>query len=217
MPGYTYTSFKAALVAEINQSASSINLMTVLPTIIDQAEGMIYREPNLAFLSSIVTDTTGSATTNNREFTLPRHFSVLKTVQRVVGNDRITLDPVSRDVLEFLHPSVISATVNDMPTVWAPLTDQKILLGPCPGFAVGLVCTGEVQPAPLSESNPTTWLSQYLPDVFFAAAMVFASAAQRNFGAQADDPKMAMSWTEVYKDLMAGVNAQELRRKFGGA
>lgn len=220
MPGYTYATFKAALGAEMNVSGSSTAFNAILPTIIDQAEGMIYREPDLDFLSSVVTNGSGSATPNQREFTLPQHFTVLHDVSRIDGNLSTPLIKMSRDALEMLYSQTIANTVGDVPTTWAPLTDQVIMLGPCPGFAVQLVCTGEAQPAPLSDTNTVTWLSQYLPDLFFAAAMLFASAAQKNFGAQADNPQMAVSWRSTYDALLPGAKSQEMRRKHaatGGA
>jgi len=211
---YTYTSFKAALAVEAKADPNGSAFNAILPTVIDQAEGLIYRTPGLEFLATIQTDSTGTTTPNSREFVLPRVFAVLQSVNRVAGNDRPPLTKISREAMDALYPRAVAVDVAAMPTKWAPLTDQTILLGPCPGGAVQLVCVGEVTPAPLSSGNPTTWLSTYLGDLFFAAAMIFMTGYQGNFGAQADNPQMAVSWKAIFETLLPGALGQEMRRKY---
>lgn len=215
---YTYTTFVDALVAESNIPITNAGLVAALPTIIDQAEGMIYREPTLNFLSTEVVDDTGFATPNNQQFTLPRHFTVLDQVNLVQGNDRIPLQKTTREWLQAVFTRRIANSPSDVPGMWAPLTETiaglpVILLGPTPGGAPQLECIGTARPANLSASNPNTWLWTYLGDLAFAAAMVFTSAYMRNFGAQADNPQMALSWKAVYDGLMPGASSEEMRRK----
>lgn len=220
MVAYTYTSFVAALVAETNIEATNAGLVAVLPTIIGQAEGMIYREPSLQFLSTIQTNDSLFTVANQRLFTLPIFYTILHSVNLVQGNDRPPLVKISREAMDALFPRRIANAITDIPTKWAPLTDQQIILGPCPGGTFQIECVGQVNPSPLSASNPQTWLSQYLGDLFFAASMYFASGYMRNFGSQADDPKMAMSWKNVYDSLLPGASTDEMRRKHeatGGA
>ena len=214
MPGYTYTTFLAALVAETNIEAANTGLVAILPTIIDQAEGLIYREPALNFLSSVVVDSTGFTTADQQSFTLPQHFTILEQVNLVQGNERPPLEKVSREWLQAIYPRRISNAVSDVPVKWAPLTDQVILLAPTPGSTLQIECAGTARPANLSAANPTTWLWSYLGDLAFAAAMIFMSGYMRAYGAQADDPKMAVSWKGVYDGLLPGASTEETRRKF---
>lgn len=209
-----YSEFVAALVAETNIEATNPGLVAILPTIIDQAEGMIYREPKLLFLSSIVTDDSGFTTASNQQFTLPRVFTILQSVNLVQGNDRVPLEKISREWLQAVYTMRIAGSISDVPAKWAPLTDQIILLGPTPGGTSQLECIGNARPANLSASNPTTWLWTYLADLAFAAAMVFMSGYMRNFGSQADDAKMALSWKGIYDELLPGATTEEMRRKF---
>jgi len=209
---YNYTSLVAAVAVE--SGASGTSFQNILPTLIMQAEGLIYRTPGLEFLSTIQVDATGTATPNNREFVLPTVFTVLQSVNRVDGNERPPLDKISREAMDAFYPRAIADSISDVPTKWAPLTDQTILLGPCPGFGVQLVCIGEVTPAPISAANPTTWLSLNLPDLLFAATMIAVTGWQQNFGQQADNPQMAVSWKSVYESLLPGALAQEMRRKY---
>jgi hypothetical protein len=217
---YTYTTFTEALSGETNIPLTNAAFAAILPVIIDQAEAMVYREPGLEFLSTMVTDDSGFTTADARAFTLPRTFTVLHSINRVDGNDRTPLTKVSREALDFIYPRRISNSAADVPEKWAPFTDQVVYLGPVPGGEVQLECVGEVRPANLSSNNPTTWLWTYLGDLAFAAAMVMASGYMRNFGSQADDAKMAMSWRGIYDGLLPGAKSEEMRRKHaatGGA
>jgi len=210
---YTYTTFIAALVAETNIEAANAGFVAILPTIIDQAEGLIYREPTLNFLSTEVIDDSGFTTAGVQQFTLPRHFTILEQVNLVQGNDRPPLEKVTREWLQACFPRRIANSISDVPSLWAPLTDQIILLGQTPGGASQIECVGTVRPAALSASNTTTWLSTYMADLFFAASMIFMSGYMMEFGSQADDPKMAISWKGVYDGLLPGAGAEEMRRK----
>jgi hypothetical protein len=212
---YTYTTFVNALVAATNIESSNAGLIAYLPTIIDQAEGMIYREPTLNFISTTITDDTGFTTPGNQLFTLPVFFTDLQSVNVVDGNDRPPLTRITREALNFLFPSRVATSPGALPEKWAPLTDQQILLAPTPGGTTQLECIGTGRPPNMSAANPVTWLWTNLADLAFAAAMVFASGYMRNFGAQADDPKMATSWKGIYDALLPGASAEEIRRKVG--
>jgi hypothetical protein len=58
-------------------------------------------------------------------------------------------------------------------------------------------------------------LSQYLPDVFLAAAMVFASGYQKNFSSMGDNPQQAVSWESHVQPLIESAKVEEIRKKFG--
>jgi hypothetical protein len=68
----------------------------------------------------------------------------------------------------------------------------------------------------LSNENPTTPITTYWPDLFLAAAMVYASGWQRDFGSQSDNPQQAQSWEAQYTTLMKGSELENLRAKFSG-
>ena len=91
--------------------------------------------------------------------------------------------------------------------VFSPTTDK----------AYTAIIFGTFQVTPLSSGNPSTYLSNIYPDLLQAACMVFLTGAlTRNFGAQADDPKMAVAWEEQYKSLLEGAVLQEQRRRMQG-
>lgn len=215
---YTYTTFVAALANEMATEQDAVEFIAVLPTIIDYAEGRCYRELDL--LATVVRDQSGTLTANSRNFTLPQvggRFDVVTEINVFTPAGSTTtrnpLTPVSRSFLDSAWPSD-TASGTTVPTMFAMLTDQEIMVGPPPSASYTVEVIGTVRPAPLTAQNTTTFLTTYLSDLFFAAAMVRASAYMRNFGAQADDPKQAMSWEETYKTAFASANAEEMRRKW---
>jgi len=90
----------------------------------------------------------------------------------------------------------------------------SVLLGPSPDQAYVLESVGTFRPAPLSATNVNTVLTDLLPDLFFAASMSFMAAFQKNFGSQADDPKMAQSWESQFSLLMQSAKTEEFRKKY---
>ncbi|MEJ2123942.1 MAG: hypothetical protein P8Y47_03800, partial [Alphaproteobacteria bacterium] len=71
-----------------------------------------------------------------------------------------------------------------------------------------------VRPANLTDSNTTTWISNYLPDLFFAAAMVVVCGWEKNFSAMSDDPASAVSWEAHDQRLRASALGDEVRKKY---
>lgn len=215
---YDYTTYSQALAELMVTETAQANFVAILPSIIDYAEQRIYRELDL--LSTVVRDSSGVLSTNNRNFTLPTSVG---TFIVVLGANVITpagtapdsgtrnpLVPVSRDYLDYAWPSVTGAS---MPTSYAMITQSAIIVGPWPDAGYVIEVVGTQRPTPLSASNTTTFLTVNLPDLFMAASMVFSSGYQKNFGAQADDPKMGASWENQYQLLKASANVEEFRKK----
>jgi len=217
---YDYTSFTEALSLEsqipISGASANAAFISMLPTIIDQSEQLIYRD--LQLIATTVTDASGMTTPDQRTFTLPTasgRFVTLQTVNVLNGTARTPLVKVSREVLDVLWPNSVG-TPGVTPSKWAPLTDQIIVLGPSPASALTLECVGTIRPTPLSEANPNTFISNYLPDLLLTAAMFFTAGYKQNFGAQADNPKLAISWKDVYEAQVASAATEENMRKYQG-
>lgn len=217
--GYTYDTYRDALAVEMVTSTTDPNFVAILPTIIDYAEQRIYRELDL--ISTVATDDTGFFVASNRSFTFPQHFVTSQQINVItpVGSTttagtRNPLIPTTKEYLDFVWPSSSAATV---PTSYAMLTDQTIIVGPWPDATYRVEVVGTIRPAPLSASNQTTFLSQYLPDLFLAASMVSASGYMRNFGSQADDPGMAVSWEKQYQSLKSSADVENMRAKYASS
>lgn len=217
---YTYATFSAAFAALLEYDATDPLFVAMLPDAIIYAENRIWRELDLA--AAIRRDSTSALTTNAREFTLPSatygNFRAIKGVNVITPagtaastGKRNPLVPVSRDVVDLLWPDADANTA--LPTQYAMLDNNTILVGPSPDAAYVVEVIGTVRPTMLSASNTTTYLSTYLPDLFLAGAMVFATGYKQNYGAQADDPKQAISWEAQYQGLKASAAEEESRRR----
>lgn len=202
------------------------NYIAIEPSIIAYAEGRISRDLNL--LGTITRNSTKVLTVDNRAFVLPSSPAVFDVIHAInlfvpagttpsTGGTRVLLTPVSRDFLDICWPNDTSAAATNVPKYFCMLTDQTILVGPSPGDTYTVEVVGYTTQTALSVSNPTTFLTLNLPDLFVAASMIFAAGYMKNYGAQADDPKMAMSWESQYRALLEGADTTEARRKFAGA
>jgi hypothetical protein len=124
---------------------------------------------------------------------------------------------VSREFLDFMYPTEAALLSTSTPTVFTRDSDQTLLVGPSVGAGVAtpnLEIVGTVRPAPLSATNTTTFISTNLPDLLLSAAMVEATGWMKNYGAQADDPKMGLSWEARYQAAVGPAVAEEARKKF---
>lgn len=226
MAGYTYAEWVTNITTLMEVAPSAANIVTMLPNAIDYGEQRIYRELDL--LNTVFRDSTASLTPGNRDFTLPTLSTSLTTGKFVTtqGFNVITpaatapsagirnpLVPVTRDYLDLAWPSSTGA---GLPTNFAMITQDTIVVGPWPDAAYRVEVIGTIRPAALSDTNTTTFLTQYLPDLFFAATAVFAFGWQRDFGGQADDPQTAQSWETQYGKLMGSAMVEEVRKRYQG-
>lgn len=65
----------------------------------------------------------------------------------------------------------------------------------------------------MTSVNPPTWLGTNLPDLFLAGINVFMAGYQRDFGAQSDNPQLALSWEQSFQTLLRSAAVEEARRK----
>lgn len=217
---YTYNSWLQAVSNAIEVSTTAPELTAILPSAIDYAEQRMYRELDL--LSTVTRDSAALAA-NSRNFTLPQtngRFVVTNGFNLITPagqtnpdqGTRVQLVPVSRDYLDSVGGS---SSYTGTPANYAMITDQQIIVGPqWPDAAYTLEVVGTIRPTPLSQSNQSTFLTLYLPDLWFAATMIFFTGWQQNFGAQSDNSGMAVSWSGTYDKLIASANVEEARKKY---
>lgn len=217
---FTYAQFKTDLANMLVVPEDDPGYVQALPRIIDDAEQRLYRDLDL--LSTVVR-ATGALTINNRNFNLPTTAGTFVVVEQMnvitpagttnpdLGT-RVPMLPVSKEYLDAVFPSVAGAGV---PSLFAPISQENWIVGAWPSAAYTVEVVGTIRPAPLSEANTSTLLSNYLPDVFFAAALVFSAGYQLNFSAGADNPAAGMSWETHVKVLIDSAKVEEIRKKFG--
>lgn len=196
--------------------SSDTNFNNIYPRAIEYAEQRMYRELDL--LATRVTDPSASTTPNNRKFTLPTTTGTFLVVEEVTpfvaGVRQTTLLPVSRPFVDSTWPADAAPTNPSIPLYWAPYDNANILLAPAPDSNYTIEIVGTQRPSPLSAARTATILTTMLPDAFLAASMVFLAGYQRDFGAQSDDPRMAMSWEGAYQKAMQSALIEEIRKKY---
>jgi len=218
----TYNSYIAQMRSLAAVDATDPWFNQIVNGMIDYAEQRIYRDLNL--LQTVVTDSTLALTSGNRALTLSNTASYWVTVQQVnvvtpagstvANGTRRPLLPTSRAYLNYAWPA---ATGAGRPTHFAMQDQFTIIVGPWPDAAYAVEVVGTKRPAPISPTNQTTILSMYFPDLLVAASMIYVTGFQRDFGAQADDPKSAQSWEQQYQNLIASAATEEARKKLNAA
>lgn len=216
-----YTTYVDQLSNLMVIGSTDASFQTFLPGCIDYAEQRIYRELDL--LATQVVDATTTVSSGIRTFTLPTTDGTFVVVDNIniitpVGTDaddgtRAPLIPISREFIDATYPSAVSNT--GVPMFYAMNSNTQVILGPSPDAAYVAEVIGTQRPTPLSSSNSSTFLTAYLPDLFMAASMVFASGYMRDFGSQgADNPGMSVSWEGQYSKLFNSAATEEARKKY---
>lgn len=213
-----YGTYQQAIATMMATSVTDPDFLVIFPQIITYAEERIYRE--LDILNTRFRDSTQVCTAGQRQISLPSSLYVAETIAVIspagdtpTQGTRNILIPCQHDFLDMVYPSDATAS-QGLPIYFAMLTQTTALVGPCPDAAYVIEVVGTQRPTALSSTNPTTPLTELLPDLFFAASMIFASAYQKNFGSQADDPKMAQSWEQQYQMLLMTAQSEEFRKRF---
>jgi len=216
-----YTTYVSELANMMVVPTTDPNFQTVLTNIITDAEQRIYRELDL--VDTQVTDSS-AATASNRNFSLPTNLGTYIVVDQVnvlssagttsSNGTRNPVMPVAREFIDAAYPS--GQTLTGVPQFFCRANSSSLIFGPAPDANYTVEVVGTQRPTPLSSVNSSTFLTQNLPDLFFAASMVFASAYQRDFGAQADNPAQAQSWEAHYNTLLQSAKSEENRKKYEG-
>lgn len=220
------TALGTLLVVPITNPASptpsnNTDFNNFLPRITEAGEQRIYRE--LDFLATREEDVTTVLSTTSRKATLPASNIVLQSGNVITpagampddfGAMRNPVEIVSKDVIDAIWPQEsIGKTV---PRYLAQLNATQVIVAPTADAAYVLETTGIFRPAPISATNTTTYISLVYPDLFLFACMVVGCGYQRDFGQQADDPKIAISWESLYQTAKMSSLDEEQRRKTQG-
>ena len=215
-----YTSSTLRLSSFIVKEPSDLDYSVVIPATIDAAEQRIYREMDL--LNTVVVNSTSSLVNGNRNFTLPTTSNgIFITVQglNVITPAGVTPDNGTRNQLQPVSMSYLNAVWNSaanksVPQDFAMIRQDLAVVGPWPDDNYTVEVIGTIRPEPLSATNPDTYLTQYLPDVYLAASMVFFSKAVLEYnGATQGSPEW---WEGNYQTAFKSANLEELRKKFAG-
>lgn len=214
----TYSTWKTAIanLTVVGETA----LTDMYPLAIEYAEGRCYRDLDL--IDTIVRDATSTTTANDRTFSLPTpsgsgsYYTIVDSINIVRSGSRTPVLATTQSYIDFIWPTATAASATTVPVNYAMVTDRTLIFGPPPGDAFTVEVVGKTRPVPLSASNATTILTQYYPELFTAASMVFAAGWLKGYGSQADDPKMAMSWEAQYMALLKSAVGDDERSQSEG-
>jgi len=218
---YDYLTYQTTMqqMLGVNDPQGQALLAAIMPRMIEYAELRIYRELSLV-------DTTATAvatcTVGSRSLVVPETtLIVLEQITIITpagampdapGSQRKNVRQVSKDFVDLIGHS------QGVPRYFNLLQTNNAILAPTPDQAYNAEMTGEGRPLPLgpatdSTTQTTTVLTTYFPDLFLTASMIFGAAYQHNFGAQADDPKMALSWETTYQLQIKSAAVEEARKE----
>lgn len=192
--------------------------LAVVPAMIVYAENRIYRE--LDFLQTSTSVTGYAVAANSRTVTLPEGTLVVSEQINLItpagqsdpdANTRTPLLPVTK---EYLDAVCGSASATGVPQYYCPFNDNLFYVGPFADATYYVEVVGEYRPDSLSETNQTTFISLYLPDLMIMASMIYLSLYQRNFARGSDDPQMAISYEQQYQALKQGAAMEEARKAY---
>jgi len=215
---YTYSTLTAAVAAALTVDAGDADFVALLPTIIDDAEQRCYRELDLMTANVTVPQT---LTPNSRLNAIPTssgHMLVIDAINVFSATGARFSPPVkmvSREVVDYFWPNETAPSSASYPTLAARSDDANVLFGPPPGSAWAAEFIGTIRPTPLSVTNTSTYLTNYLSDVFFKCIMADANGVLlKNYGAQSNDPQQAVSWEAAYQAALASAKTEELRKSY---
>lgn len=228
------TSYKTQIATMAVVEETNAEFLTILPQAITYAENRICRD--LDFLFTSVSNSNYSVALNSRTITVPSaNFYPAEAGTLVVCEQinlltpagaidpdsaiRIPLLPTTKEFLDAVY-GVSAAT--GQPKYFCPFGDGEsaytFLVGPYANATYTVEIVGTYRPASMSATNPTTFISLYLPDLFIMASMIYIAAYQRNFSsAQGNDPQMPVTYETQYQTLLKSAISEENRKKFEAA
>jgi hypothetical protein len=225
MTGLTYSTYVTQLAELAVVPTTDPDFQTILPQAIEYAELRMYRD--IDFLSTVTSNVdlgvSISTAAYNPIVTFPQGtFVTLQNVNVILpagqtdpntsGNSRQPMLPVTKEYLQYSWNSSLNSSV---PQYFAMINDNTIQVGPYPATQYFLEVYGTYRPATLSATNTTTFISQYLPDLFLMASMIYVSGYQRNFTSNAaNDPQMPVNYETQYQTLLKSAIVEEARKKF---
>lgn len=215
-----YTTYVSQASNILVIGSTDANFQIMLPGMIDYAEQRIYRE--LDPLYAQITDSGSIVSSGVRTFTTPTNTGTFITVDSIniitpsgtqaSAGIRNPLVPTSVEMMDAMYPS--GQSVTGVPSYYALRSPTQIVFGPAPDAAYYAEVIGVQRPSALSSANSSTFLTQYCPDLFMAASMVFGFGYMRDFGGQSDNPGASQSWEAQYQTLFRSAAMEQARAKW---
>jgi hypothetical protein len=230
-----YADLTAALAFYSQNEQPSAAYTGALPTIISKAELRIYRDLDLAATHGVNSSLVFTPSSRVLSLTnmsgqtidgLPVAFPYPITVEGLTAivpawrsppyGTRVRFLPVSLAFIDMTWPQESVVSVPGVPFAYfAMLDDETLVVAPTPDLQYTVEVFGTWRPAPMSASNPSSWIGDHVYDLLVDACMIEIAGWMRDFGQQADDPRMAVSWEQRYQQDLTSARNEEVRRTFG--
>ena len=235
--GLTYSTYVTQIATMAVVDPTDTAFQVILPQMITYAENRMYRDVNFMFTSTSLHGVSFVLTPGNRNLSFNINLALnsdaaegtfvvsdqINLLTDANGNAsattnpdacvRVPLLPTTKEFLDAVYGSSLQANWGQ-PKYFVPFNETLFFLGPVPDQAYPVEVVGTYRPNSLSATNPTTFISSYLPDVFIMASMIYISAYQRNFGRANDDPQMAVTYESQYQALLKSALVEEARKTF---
>jgi hypothetical protein len=216
--GLNYSTYIAELAILSQFNAADPEFTGNIQSALNYAQNRIHRELNLVndtFSNSTLTLTPSNPNLNIVSAAIDSLYDVnIITPFGAASPNAGTRNPCTIATKEYILATYGSSAVIGVPINFAVFTPNALLFGPWPDQAYMVELIGVNWPEQLSAANPSTWVATYIPDLLLAASMIWMAGFQKNFGAQSDDPRSAMSWETQYSTLRDSAAVADARRKF---
>lgn len=200
------------------------NYNVIIPRAIEYAELMMYRDPDLNFITTRKVDASGNFTSGSRSFITTGNIIIVEQLAAITpvgagpaGGTRVQFQRTSVDFINQAWPTEATVAAPSVagPGPWfAMLTDTAAIVAPTPDQNYTAEVTGVFRPTPLAQNAAaTSYLTLNLPDLFIAASMIYWAGVMKDYGAQTDDPKLAQSWSNQYEVLKKGAAVESARQR----
>jgi hypothetical protein len=231
-----YTSLIGDITNYTTQGTPAPEFTAALPSFITNAEQRIYRKliPSAASGQNMSLSTTAGqrrldfgAMVGQSIHGMPVAFPypmIVEAVAVLVSDALngqpgwIQFMPTSIEFIDSIWPSPTVVGTPGFPLAYYNmLDDQTMVMAPTPAAVYPVRVTGVWRPAGMSVVITETWLSRTFPDLLFKGCMVEATGWMRDYGAQSDDPKLAISWVGQYEDALRTAMQEEAMRQGQGS
>lgn len=212
----TYSEYLTRIAILAGIDVTSVNYLTMVPMFIQNSELRICRELDLLVSRARETSTFGSSIdpSLNALLQMPSDFVILRSLGYYTPiATTTTFIPLDERDEGWIRDYWPSRATTGIPKYYCLLSNAQILIAPTPSSAFTVEAAGTTRPAQLAQ-GADSFISIWLPDLQIAASMVEVCGYLKNFGAQADDPKMSLAWEGRYQAIKGSASTEEGRKKF---
>ena len=210
MAATTYAGLRARWMDALATDDADTEFAARLPDLAGDAELRVLRDLDpIAYRRTAVALT---VTGGNPSVALPADCHVPRRLVVRAPFSQARRDAMRRSV-GFLDAYWPDASLTGLPKYWATPVDGTIVVAPTPQTGTSLALDYTARPAPMSDANPSTWLTRTVPDLLYCAGMCWLAGWSKNYGSLADDKSMAGYWEGRYQAALAAALRDELGRR----